>query len=404
MRTRPKILVIGDGNTPTGFGRVVHSILIRLYQTYEIHHLGINHSGDPHDAPWPIYPAGIYGDLYGVDRVPELVEKIRPELVVGIADPWTLTRYAAALHAYQNHVRTIFYLPIEGTPLDPSVAVGLRYIDRLVVYNHFSAETLNEAFRNAALEDPTLSDRLLDIIPHGVDTSVFYPLGDRVAAKKQLLPDLPEFYDSFIVLNANRNQPRKRIDLTMKGFALFARDKPKNVKLCLHMGLEGYGWNLTILARRLGLEERLILTSNQPEFAWESVEKLNLIYNACDVGINTSTGEGWGLVSFEHGATGAAQVVPHHSSCAELWQGAAELMEPSFSLTTERVLFAGEYVTPETIAQTLEKLYQNHQLRQERSEQAYIRATDPAYNWDNIARSWAGLFEEVLATRLYVAR
>jgi len=32
--------------------------------------------------------------------------------------------------------------------------------------------------------------------------------------------------------------------------------------------------------------------------------ELNIVYNACDIGINTSVREGWGLVSFEHGGYG----------------------------------------------------------------------------------------------------
>ena len=55
-------------------------------------------------------------------------------------------------------------------------------------------------------------------------------------------------------------------------------------------------------------------------------QQINLLYNACDVGINTSMGEGWGLISFEHGATGAAQIVPAHTSFIENWTGAADLL------------------------------------------------------------------------------
>jgi D-inositol-3-phosphate glycosyltransferase len=51
------------------------------------------------------------------------------------------------------------------------------------------------------------------------------------------------------VLNANRNQPRKRIDITLRGFALFAVDKPETVQLYLHMGSEDMGWNALQLAR-----------------------------------------------------------------------------------------------------------------------------------------------------------
>ncbi len=116
--------------------------------------------------------------------------------------------------------------------------------------------------------------------------------------------DDPEHRDAFIVLNANRNMPRKRIDLTIQGFAEFARDKPANVKLYLHMATQDTGWNVIALARRHGIYDRLIMTRADnvaPDF---SDEQLNLLYNACDVGITTTTGEGWGMVTFEHGPRG----------------------------------------------------------------------------------------------------
>jgi hypothetical protein len=78
--------------------------------------------------------------------------------------------------------------------------------------------------------------------------------------------------------------------------------------------------------------------------------ELNLLYNACDVGITTSMGEGWGQVSCEHGAAGAAQIVPDHTACAELWRGRAELIPPVRSYTREfSVLEMGE-VSAEGVA------------------------------------------------------
>ena len=86
------------------------------------------------------------------------------------------------------------------------------------------------------------------------------------------------------------------------------------------MGVEDCGWNIVLLAKRHGIEDRLILTAHMPFLPVVSNRVLNCIYNACDVGINTSIGEGWGLVSFEHAATGAGQIVPRHSACEELWR------------------------------------------------------------------------------------
>ncbi len=44
---RPRVLVVGDAVAPTGFARVLHSILGRLCDSYEFHHLGINYAGTP---------------------------------------------------------------------------------------------------------------------------------------------------------------------------------------------------------------------------------------------------------------------------------------------------------------------------------------------------------------------
>jgi hypothetical protein len=72
-----RLLAIGDGVTPTGIARIVHSVLRRLPKVqYEIHHLAHNYFGDPHEEPWKIYPASIGGPGYGFHRVRELVRLI----------------------------------------------------------------------------------------------------------------------------------------------------------------------------------------------------------------------------------------------------------------------------------------------------------------------------------------
>ena len=147
--------------------------------------------------------------------------------------------------------------------------------------------------------------------------------------KEKCFADLADPENSFIVLNASRPDKRKRVDLTIAGFARFAAGKPANVRLCLHHAIMGGPEQAQIgaLIEQLGLKERVHL--NPLAGGVIDDDALNLLYNACDVGINTSMGEGWGLVSFEHGAAGAAQIVPDHSACAELWRGRGEMIEPA---------------------------------------------------------------------------
>ena len=85
------------------------------------------------------------------------------------------------------------------------------------------------------------------------------------------------------------------------------------------MGMLDVGLDVLDGARQLGIADRLLVSTTAADHPTLDDEHLNLVYNACDVGLNTSTGEGFGLVALEHGATGAAQVLPDHSACAELY-------------------------------------------------------------------------------------
>jgi glycosyltransferase involved in cell wall biosynthesis len=188
---------------------------------------------------------------------------------------------------------------------------------------------------------------------------------------------------AFIVLNANRNQPFKRIEMFLRGFALFAADKPPHVKVYLHMATRPALAGETPLVDALDIRKRILspIYFQHPEFA---SHHLNLLYCACDAGVNTSIKEGWGLVSFEHAATGGAQIVPRHTACAELWDGGAGLF------------FDSGY---ESVAEALEILYRDPVRRQAIAEAGYYHARRPEYSWRNIATQWDSLFRSLIEVR-----
>jgi D-inositol-3-phosphate glycosyltransferase len=109
-------------------------------------------------------------------------------------------------------------------------------------------------------------------------------------------------------------------------------------------------------------------------------DELNWLYNACDVGINTLMGEGWGLISFEHAAAGAAQVVPDHMACSELWCGWAELLPVEKTYTPDfSILEMGE-VSVRRVAEVLEKVYRDPQHLQPRSQAAFTVTQKAEYS------------------------
>jgi glycosyltransferase involved in cell wall biosynthesis len=292
------------------------------------------------------------------------------------------------------------YCPVDGPLADSRFLAGLAGVARLVLYTEFGRRVVAEGFREAGV--PASAVPPIEVIPHGTDAAIFHPLcvgpaaERRARAREELFGAAEELQTGFIGLNANRNTGRKRIDLTIEGFARFAADKPPDVRLYLHSGILDGGTNLLGVAKACGVLERIVLTGHPLRHPEVPDATLNLIYNACDVGINTSAAEGWGLCSFEHAATRAAQVVPSHTACAELWSGAAVLLEPEAErrLSVSPVLLSP--VSTRAVASALQDLYEDPGRAARLADAAFHNATRPEYSWDGVARRFDHLLRELV--------
>lgn len=391
-----KGLWIGDAVTPTGFARVNHSILGNLpKEDYDIDILGINYYGDPHPyTNLKIYPASAKGHVYGFNRVKEFANK-KYDFIFMLNDAWILAEYIKGLKEnFKDRLPPIItYMPVDSTRFDPVWFKDFDVVKKFVVYTQYGYDVAKEAA-------PELNPI---IVPHGADTETFYKIDEPVSdLKDAVFPHTDEFRESFVFLNANRNQPRKRIDISFEGFAIFAKNKPKSVKYYHHSGIEDVGWNIIRLARSLGkkygysVEERLIVTSMNPGVQQVTDEKLNKIYNACEVGINTGLGEGWGLTSVEHAVTHAAQLVPNHSACRELFSDCGLLIPTTHEICFERTCTYGVMTSPANVAESMEKIYNNPELREDLAQKAYDKFRGEEYSWRNIAKIWDGIIKEVV--------
>ena len=230
----------------------------------------------------------------------------------------------------------------------------------------------------------------LGVLPHGVDNGRFYPT-DKKEAREQI--GLP--LDKFIVFNGNRNQPRKRIDLTIQAFAEFAVDKPDTM-LYLHMGAKDLGWDVMPLFHRemtkRGLDDkhRLILTSPNMNYMDAPPDTLlNTIYNACDVGLNTADGEGWGLVSFENASCRKPQVVPNHTACKDIWDGAAQLVDIATWIVDKDLGVERGLINVGHASKLLTELYNDKAIYDEVADACYAVTQRPEYRWESVAMGFS---------------
>lgn len=410
------MLVIGQGVRPTGFGRVMESIVSCLIEHYEFHYFAINYRGRAIERPWRVYANTVEGDTLGVVQLARLLQSIRPALVFITHDFWLYLLHKAVLDSFPD-MRVVLYCPVDGRLTQPDMLLPLRELDMLVAYTHFGARELQSALGLAMADTTDNVIPRLSVIPHGVDTAIFHPLdvgnhgplkvctnsfdwaylrARRLHVRRWLFPERPEIHTGFIIFNGNRHTFRKRLITTVEGFASFARGKT-NVFLCLLHQITPIDHETLHIVRSLEQTGQL-LTPATLGWVTDSLSdaQLNLLYNCCDVGLNTASGEGWGLISFEHAVTGAAQVVPDHSGCQELWRNRGILL-PTEGVECPPV----DYIEHRTVsalcvADALEYLYSCPSVLAEQSCRAFEHAWQPNYAWDTVARTWNQLFRQLI--------
>ena len=385
-----KILWYGDAISHTGFARVTHSVIEHLSKDNEIVLFAMNYNGDPHGLPYKVYPAAAHNpnDRFGIGRIQSVVQHEKPDIVICLNDIWIVNQVWEMIHLLkaQHDFKFIAYFPIDS---EWYTSPMLRYVKDFDFSVTFTVEQASRLMAHG------VKPKKLGVIPHGLDQKKFYQI-DQNEARKQL--GLPP--DKFIVFNGNRNQPRKNIDQTIKDFAEIAGDKD-DVLLYLHMGEKDLGWAVKEVfeseMRRRGQDPtaKLCLTPHMNYMQAPSDERLNLIYNAVDVGINTANGEGWGLVPFEHAMCKKPQIVPNHTSCKDIWKGKGLLIDVAAWITDKDLGVERGIVNYKHAAELIQKLYEDKDYRESVAEQCYEVTQNPSYRWDKIAEGFQKAVEVV---------
>jgi glycosyltransferase involved in cell wall biosynthesis len=382
-----KILWMSDSpTTPSGFGNVTRFVCSGLADRGDdVSIIGWQARGRPESwAGCTLYPTRF--DTFGADVLLGYLQRHTPDVLVTLADVWWLTYITnPAITGFMRSagIPWALYFPIDGDlgegALPPSWVRILERVDIPIAMSEFGRDTCR-----ANGIDP-------GYIPHGVDTSLFRPPADRVKAKRAL-----GYEGRFVVLCDARNQPRKLLPRVLDIFARFAADKP-DALLHLHTDPHDpaartaeYCYELTEDVAMLGLADRVRFTDGMSIEAGVPIERLVGIYQAADVHLLASWGEGFGLPSLQAAAAGVVPMAGNHTASRELVTDHGEAIAIR-SWVPDQFGIRRALIDVDDAVARLERLCARPDVLADKS--AASRRFAEAYDWGRVLPQWVELLD-----------
>ena len=251
-------------------------------------------------------------DGFGFNKIHEYLEMVNPDVVMIYNDPLIIYKFIEAMKHKKGESSYKLWLYVDQVYdgiAKPLIDGMNEHADRIYCFTQKWRETY---LRYGEFQD-------VRVLGHAVDPGVFtqVPADGRLAIRSKL--NVPG--DAIIFFNANRNSERKRLDLSVMAFARLLKENPnKPYYMMIASGMkpesgayydvqrifieEVQRYNLDI---QTTIPKLLLIDTSPPNLMGDDF--INQLYNATDVGINTSTGEGYGLCQLEHMYTGAPQIV-----------------------------------------------------------------------------------------------
>ena len=353
---KPRLLIWGDSPTAnSGFGRVTKNLCEYLHNDFDISILGINYFGTVQydTSKYFIYTTD-KDDKLGINRFPHIVKDCKPTIILLFQDIFNIYRLQKTHPSFfdTRTIPTAIYFPVDGTPFSKVWQEAISPYQKVITYTDWGIQQIKESL-------PALAGKHIDRLYHGIDTTIFYP--ETTGRIKQLRRDFG-WEDKFVISNVNRFQPRKHINQTLRIASLFIHGfkecdcgniYPIHLNYCDLNGCDSShvtsimgGHNDALLYLHMNFIEDMMgispsdyLTSHALNNGFSSEENnknimfnatptygpsaptdkdLNDIYNASNITLSTSLGEGFGLSTGESLATGTPVIVGKHSANFEL--------------------------------------------------------------------------------------
>ena len=333
------------------------------------------------------------GKGFGVKEVNDVVKLYDPDVCIIYNDMVVVSSLVSELRKIPNpKFKIIGY--IDQVYLNQK-KMFIEFINKNIDVSMLFTKSWETCIKEQGVKTPTC------YLPHGINPQTFYPVPKFLARKFFNLS-----VDDFIILNLNRNQPRKRWDICLKAFAeLVSRYPDSPIKMIIGTSLQGE-WNLVELFERelekrnmtleQGIKHLIVLDNPQKN----TDEETNVLYNVADVGINTCDGEGFGLCNFEQAAVGIPQVVPRLGGFMDFFDDECAMMcdpQMAYYVGSSKEFVGGEalLVSYMDVADHIETYYLDKMLREKHGKLLREKILRE-YQWKDITKKLHSIIEDTL--------
>lgn len=395
----------------TGFGVVSKHVLTALHRTgkYDIHHLAINFRGqftNPEEIPWQQQPAKLMDpkDPHGMKMFLKTLAEGDYDLVWICNDLYVTHEITEGLQQAKQVLaqrrkkwpQIVYYYPVDCcVPSDGSSFLKEAHIP--VCYTDHGREETLKVF-------PAIEPKLRQI-PHGADTKIFYPVAEEVVP--QLKKGLRQDPDAPLIINVNRNSPRKQLQYSFLAFKEFKKQVP-NAVMYVHAKVLDIGGDLKKAIQKLDLSPQsdIIYPLNYAATKPITPQAMNQLYNAADMFLTTHLGEGWGLTITEAMAAGTPVVAPRNTSMPQQLGENSErgyLYDCNDTIWIDSSGYRPKGLIPDIVEKMLEAYNDGKKFNNPKVHAAREWAVQ--HDWWEVAKQWVQLFDEIQSgNRLVVPR
>lgn len=424
------ILIVSDSAAiHTGLAKVVREVFKPLYalDKWNIAQLGWFNTHTGEEIPWPIISTKLdqngkpmKGDELGQKTFEETIQKLKPDIVWTIADPWTWKFMGES--PQRSKYELIAYTCVDSEPISRRYQNIFRTASTVVTFGKWPHDVLMDSMGMDS-----------EVIPHGVNLDTYHQDPEARSTVRARMVGPAD--DKIVIGTVARNQPRKNLGamfelvhrlyygrystcggcgkITLHDFnpaTRQLRSKPNTCRWCgsrdllhaqkddrwiwyYHGAARDLGYDIDELKNWFALDNIMFLNAHIRQGVGVSEKDLNGVYNAIDIFTLPTTCEGFGLPILESMAAGTPVVVPNYSAYTDWAPTGGEMIDIGARFIDHQVGSVRVMPQMEHWIEIMLKLA-DPVYRTELGQKAVEKAKE--YDWRSITPMWEKLFDSIL--------